>query len=144
LRLYTVNPIKSLGCALIYVYTIVQTYTLFRESTFVTDFTPEGWKMTAKGIWFAVFFTGVWVWGISRVLQSFVLALVTLGLGRLLAPLNPLRLLNRFRSSDADLEAMEEGSAKNPKCQMTAIMFTDIVGYSKQMGANEAAMVKKA
>lgn len=24
-----------------------------------------------------------------------------------------------------------------------AIMFTDIVGYSKQMGANEAAMVKK-
>ncbi|MEQ9449075.1 MAG: adenylate/guanylate cyclase domain-containing protein, partial [Rhodospirillaceae bacterium] len=41
------------------------------------------------------------------------------------------------------MEGLEEGSDKNPKRQMTAIMFTDIVGYSKQMGANEAAMVKK-
>lgn len=143
LRLYTVNPIKSLGCLLIYVYAVVQAYNLFGASTFVTDFTPEGWQVTAKSIWFALLFTGVWVWGISRVLQSFVLALVTMGLGRLLAPINPLRLLNKLRSSDAELEAMDEGSAKNPKSQMTAIMFTDIVGYSKQMGANEAAMLKK-
>ena len=143
LRLYTVNPIKTLGCLLIYIYTIVQAYNLFSSSTFVTDFTPTGWQMTAKSLWFAVFFTGVWVWGVSRVLQSFILALVTMGLGRLLAPINPLRLLNKLRSSDADLEAMDEGSAKNPKSQMTAIMFTDIVGYSKQMGANQAAMLKK-
>ncbi|MBY0509884.1 MAG: adenylate/guanylate cyclase domain-containing protein, partial [Rhodospirillaceae bacterium] len=86
---------------------------------------------------------GVWVWGVSRVLQSLIVALVTMGLGRLLAPINPLRLLNKFRKSDAELEGMEEGSSKNPKRQLTAIMFTDIVGYSKQMGANEAAMVKK-
>ena len=143
LRLYTVNPIKSLGCILIYVYTTVQTYNLFVDSSFVVDFTPDGWQVTAKSIWFALLFTGVWVWGISRVLQSFILALVTMGLGRLLAPINPLRLLNKFRSSDAELAAMDEGSAKNPKSQMTAIMFTDIVGYSKQMGANEAAMLKK-
>jgi hypothetical protein len=139
LRLYSVNPIKTLGCLLIYVYTVVQAYNLYRESIFVTDFTPEGWQVTAKSIWFAVLFTGIWVWGVSRVLQSFILALVTMGVGRLLAPINPMRLLNKLRSSDAELEAMDEGSAKNPKSQLTAIMFTDIVGYSKQMGANEAA-----
>jgi class 3 adenylate cyclase len=143
LRLYTENPIKALGCALIYVYTIIQTYTLFKTSPHVLDYTPDGWLVTAKSLWFAVLFTGVWVWGLSRALQAFILALVTMGLGRLLAPINPLRLLNKFRKSDAELEGMEEGSSKNPKRQLTAIMFTDIVGYSKAMGANEAAMVKK-
>jgi class 3 adenylate cyclase len=143
LRLYMDNPIKSLGCALLYIYTTIQAYSLFRTSGFVVDTTPAGWLVTAKAIWFAVLFTGVWVWGVSRLVQSFVVALVTMGLGRLLAPLNPLRLLNRFRKSDAELDGMEEGSSKDPKRQLTAIMFTDIVGYSKQMGANEAAMVKK-
>jgi class 3 adenylate cyclase len=143
LRLYTENPIKVLGCALLYIYTIIQTYSLFSSSSFVVDTTPAGWLVTAKALWFGVFFTGVWVWGLSRALQSLIVALVTMGLGRLLAPINPLRLLNKFRKSDAELEGMEEGSSKNPKRQLTAIMFTDIVGYSKQMGANEAAMVKK-
>ena len=143
LRLYSVNPIRSLGCLLIYVYTIVQSYTLFRESFFVTDFTPAGWQVTAKSIWFAALFTGIWVWGASRVLQSFILALVTIGLGRMLGPINPLRLLNKLRSSDAELDSLDEGTAKNPKSQNTAIMFTDIVGYSKQMGADQAAMLKK-
>ena len=32
----------------IYVYAIVQTYNLFAESSFVTDFTPAGWQVTAK------------------------------------------------------------------------------------------------
>lgn len=51
-------------------------------------------------------------------------------------------MIDKLRSSDADLEAAE-ASDKDPKRQLTAIMFTDIVGYSAQMGANEAAMVKK-
>ena len=143
LRLYADNPIKSLGCALLYIYTTIQAYSLFKTSSFVLDFTPDGWLITAKSIWFALLFTAIWGWGISRILQSFIVSLVTMGLGRLLAPINPLRLLNKFRKSDAELEGMEEGSSKNPKRQLTAIMFTDIVGYSKQMGANEAAMVKK-
>jgi len=143
LRLYTENPIKVLGCALLYIYTMLQTFSLYRTSTFVTDFTPAGWLVSAKSIWFAALFTAIGVWGVSRVLQSLVVALATTGLGRMLAPLNPLQVLNKFRKSDAELEGMDEGSAKNPKRQLTAIMFTDIVGYSKQMGANEAAMVKK-
>ncbi len=143
LRLYTENPIKSLGCALLYIYTTVQAFTLFRTSGFVLDSTPEGWLVTAKALWFAALFTGIWAWGVSRLLQSLIVALVPMGLGQLLAPINPLRLLNKMRKSDAELEGMEEGSSKNPKRQLTAIMFTDIVGYSKQMGANEAAMVKK-
>ena len=143
LRLYASGLIKSLGCALLYIYVTIQAFTLFQTSSFVVDFTPDGWLVTAKALWFAALFTGIWVWGVSRLLQSFVVALVTMGVGRMLAPINPLRLLNKFRKSDAELEGMEEGSAKNPKRQLTAIMFTDIVGYSKQMGANEAAMVKK-
>lgn len=143
LRLYAENPIKSLGCLGLYIYTTIQAYSLYSASSFVVDYTPAGWQVTAKSLVFAAMFTGIWVWGVSRVLQSFIIALVTMGLGRLLAPLNPLRLLDRFRASDKDLDALEEGSAKNPKRQMTAIMFTDIVGYSKQMGADEAAMVKK-
>ena len=47
LRLYAENPIKSLGCALLYIYTTIQAYTLFRASAFVTDFTPAGWLVTA-------------------------------------------------------------------------------------------------
>ncbi len=143
LRLYSGNPIKTLGCALLYIYTTIQVYSLFLTSSFVVDFTPAGWLVTAKSIWFAALFTCIWVWGVSRILQSLIVALVTMGLGRLLAPINPLRLLNKFRKSDKELESMEEGSAKDPKRQLTAIMFTDIVGYSKQMGANEAATVKK-
>ena len=143
LRLYTENPIKALGCALIYVYTMIQTYAHYKTSSYVLDYTPAGWLVTAKSIWFAALFTGIGVWGVSRAVQAFILALVTMGLGRLLAPINPLRLLNKFRKSDAELEGMDEGTAKNPKRQLTATMFTDIVGYSKQMGANEAAMVKK-
>jgi len=143
LRLYVGNPIKMLGCALIYVYAIIQTFTLFKASPFVLDYTPAGWLVTAKALWFAALFTGVWLWGVSRVLQYLVVTLATTGLGQMLAPLNPLRFLNKLRKSDAELEGMEEGSAKDPKRQLTAIMFTDIVGYSKAMGANEAAMVKK-
>ena len=143
LRLYIGNPIKTLGCALIYIYVTIQAYSLFSTSSFVVDYTPAGWLVTAKALWFGVLFTFLWVWGVSRALQAFIVALVTMGLGRLLAPLNPMRMLNKFRKSDAELDSMDEGSSKNPKRQLTAIMFTDIVGYSKQMGANEAAMVKK-
>jgi class 3 adenylate cyclase len=143
LRVFMDNPIRFLGCTLIYIYTTVQTFSLFRNSSYVVDFTEPGWIVTAKSLWFASLFTGIGVWGISRVLQSFIVALITMGLGRLLAPINPLRMLDKFRKSDADLEAMDDGSSKNPKRQNTAIMFTDIVGYSAQMGKNEAAMVAK-
>lgn len=143
LRLYFGNPIKALACAVLYIYTTIQVFSMYRTSGFVVDYTPDGWLVTAKSIWFSVLFTGIWVWGVSRALQSLVVVLATTGLGRLLSPLNPFRLLNKFRKSDAELDSMEEGSAKDPKRQLTAIMFTDIVGYSKQMGANEAAMVKK-
>ena len=143
LRMFLGNPIQFLGCALIYIYTTVQTFSLFRTSSYVLDYTEAGWLVTAKSLWFAALFTGVGVWGASRILQSFFVALATTGLGRLLAPINPLRFLDKFRKSDADLEAMEDGSSKNPKRQNTAIMFTDIVGYSAQMGKNEAAMVAK-
>ena len=143
LRLYVGNPIKVLGCALIYIYTTIQTYSLFSTSPFVLNYTPAGWLVTAKAIWFAALFTAIWLWGVSRVLQYLVVTLATTGLGQMLAPLNPLKFLNKFRKSDAELDGMDEGSAKDPKRQLTAIMFTDIVGYSKAMGANEAAMVKK-
>ena len=142
-RLFLENPIKILGCVLLYIYTTVQSYTYFKASPFVLDFTPPGWQTTGKAAWFAMLFTAVWVWGLSRVLQSAIVALMTLGLGHILAPINPMRLVNKFRKSDAELDAMEEGSSKDPKRQNTAIMFTDIVGYSAQMGKNEAAMVKK-
>ena len=143
LRLFMENPIKMLGCAALYIYTSVQAFTYFQTSTFVVDFTAPGWLATGKAVWFALMFTGIWVWGVSRVLQSVLVALMTLGLGQILAPINPLKFLNKFRKSDAELDAMEEGSSKDPKRQNTAIMFTDIVGYSAQMGKNEAAMVKK-
>ena len=143
LRLFTGNPIQFLGCFLIYIYTTVQTYSLFRASSYVLDYTEAGWMVTAKSLWFAGLFTIVGVWGMSRVLQSFFSTLATTGLGRMLAPINPLRMLDKFRKTDADLEAMDDGSSKNPKRQNTAIMFTDIVGYSAQMGKNEAAMVAK-
>jgi class 3 adenylate cyclase len=69
---------------------------------------------------------------------------MTSGLGAILAPLDPRKLLDKLRSSDKELDEMDaEASAKNPKRQNTAIMFTDIVGYSAQMGANEAKMVAK-
>src|SRR4029077_7176417 len=69
---------------------------------------------------------------------------ITVGLGQLLASLNPMRLVDRFRVSDEKLDELDTaGTAKNPKRQNTAIMFTDIVGYSAQMGKNEAAMVAK-
>ncbi|MCB2107207.1 MAG: adenylate/guanylate cyclase domain-containing protein [Rhodobacteraceae bacterium] len=143
LRAYIDQPIQILGCAGIYIYTTIQAYTLFKSSSYVLDYTPEGWQVEAKSIWFALLFTGLFVWGVSRVLQSAILGVMATGLGPLLRLINPLRLLDKFRHSDADLEALEAGSDKDPKRQLTAIMMTDIVGYSKQMGANEQAMYKK-
>jgi len=142
IRVNTDNPIKMLACAGIYIYASIQAYTLFQTSKFITDYTTPGWITTAKTVWFTFLFTTIWVWGVSRVLQSAVVWLLSTGIGPLMRMINPLRLIDKFRSSDADLEAAE-ASDKDPKRQLTAIMFTDIVGYSKQIGANEAAMVKK-
>jgi len=142
IRVNTDNPIKMLACAGIYIYASIQAYTLFQTSKFITDYTTPGWITTAKTVWFTFLFTTIWVWGVSRVLQSAVVWLLSTGIGPLMRMINPLRLIDKFRSSDADLEAAE-ASDKDPKRQLTAIMFTDIVGYSKQMGANEAAMGKK-
>jgi class 3 adenylate cyclase len=142
-RINTDNPIRILACAGIYIYASIQAYTLFQTSKFITDFTTPGWISTAKTVWFTFLFTTIMVWGVSRIVQSAAVWLLSTGLGPLLRMINPIRLLDKFRASDADLEAAEAGSDKDPKRQLTAIMFTDIVGYSKAMGANEAAMVKK-
>jgi class 3 adenylate cyclase len=142
IRTYAYNPIRALACAGVYIYTTIQAYTLFKASPWVIDYTPAGWQVEAKSIWFALLFTGIFVWGVSRVLQSAVLALMATGVGPVIRFLNPLRLIDRFRKSDAELEQME-ASDKDPKRQNTAIMFTDMVGFSKQMGANEAQMLKK-
>lgn len=143
LRAYFDHPVQFLGCAAIYIYTTIQVYTLFKASPYVVDYTVPGWQVEAKSIWFAFVFTTLFVWGLSRVTQSAILAVLATGVGPLLRAINPLRLLDKLRKSDADLEALEAGSDKDPKRQLTAIMMTDIVGYSKQMGANEQAMYKK-
>jgi class 3 adenylate cyclase len=142
-RVYFDNPVKILGCSLFYAYSMVQTYSLFKENHFVTDFTLDGGLTTTKSVWFAAIFTLILTWGVSRALQHVIVAAMRTGLGSVLAPLDPRKWLDKFRSSDVDLEELEGGSAKNPKRQNTAIMFTDIVGYSAQMGKNEAAMVAK-
>jgi class 3 adenylate cyclase len=143
IRVNTDNPIRMLACAGIYIYASIQAYTLFQTSNYIIDYTTPGWITTAKTVWFTFLFTTIWVWGVSRVLQSAIVWLLSTGLGPVMRMINPLRLIDKLRASDADLEAMEQASDKDPKRQLTAIMFTDIVGYSKAMGANEAAMVKK-
>jgi class 3 adenylate cyclase len=143
IRLNTDNPIRLLACAGIYIYTSIQAYTLFQTSKFITDYTTPGWITTAKTVWFTALFTLIMMWGVSRVLQSAMVWLLSTGLGPLLRMINPLRLIDKLRASDADIEAMDQASDKDPKRQLTAIMMTDIVGYSKQMGANEQAMYKK-
>jgi class 3 adenylate cyclase len=144
LRAYFENPVKFCGEGIVYGYSIIQSFTLFKKSHYVVSFTPTGWELTFKSLWFAALFTGLMVWGLSRVLEYLYTTAITVGLGQMLAPLMPAKLLDKFRSSDKEIEALEEGgTAKNPKKQNTAIMMTDIVGYSKQMGANEAAMFAK-
>ena len=142
LRSFAQNPVKFCGVALIYIFSVVQSFALFKTSHFVVDFTPAGWQVTAKSLWFAALFTVIMVWGMSRALQYALATIADTGLGALLAPLAPSKLLDKFRASEKDLEDIE-GSAKNPKRQNTAIMFTDIVGYSAQMGKNEAATLAK-
>jgi class 3 adenylate cyclase len=143
LRTYFDHPIQFLGTTGIYIYTTIQAFSLFRQSSYVLDYTPAGWQVTAKSLWFAGLFTIIFVWGASRVLQGVVLAVMSSGLGPVLQYVNPFRLLDKLRKSDADLEKLEDGSDRDPKRQNTAIMFTDMVGFSKQMGSNEAAMLKK-
>ncbi len=142
-RTYFENPVKMLGQGLVYAYAMIQTYALFKASNYVLQYTPEGWLVTFKSFWFAIMFTVIMVWGVSMVLQYVFTLLMTVGLGTLLGRLAPTKMLDKFRASDKELEEMDGGTAKNPKKQNTAIMFTDIVGYSAQMGKNEAAMVAK-
>ncbi len=142
LRSFTENPVKFCGVALIYIFSVVQSFALFKGSHFVIDFTPAGWQVTAKSLWFAALFTVIMVWGMSRALQYVLATIARTGLGALFASLAPSKLLDKFRASDKDMEEIE-ASAKNPKRQITAIMFTDIVGYSAQMGKNETATLAK-
>lgn len=142
-RTYFENPVKMLGQSLVYAYAMIQTYSLFKSSNYVLQYTPEGWLVTFKSFWFAIMFTVIMVWGVSMVLQYVFTLLMTVGLGTLLGRLAPTKMLDKFRASDKELEEMDGGTAKNPNKQNTAIMFTDIVGYSAQMGKNEAAMVAK-
>lgn len=147
LRIYFEDPIVTLGCAGLYIYSVIQSYSLFTDSIYVIDTTEEGWLMTGKAMWFAFLFTVILVWGLSKVLQFIYTQLLTFGLGAAFSYINPLKLLNLFRSSDSELEDIDDsfgrGTDKDPKRQKTAIMMTDIVGFSKAMGADEAGMYKK-
>lgn len=147
LRIYIDDPIQTLGAAGLYIYSVIQSYSLFSDSIFVIETTEEGWLMTGKAIWFAFLFTIILVWGMSRVLQMVYTTLLAVGLGTALSYISPLKLLNLFRKSDSELAAMDDnfaaGTDKDPKRQKTAIMMTDIVGFSKAMGADEAGMYKK-
>lgn len=147
LRTYIDDPIQTLGVIGLYIYSVIQSYSLFSDSIYVIETTEEGWLMTGKAIWFAFLFTLILVWGMSRVLQMVYTTLLAVGLGSALAYINPLKLLNLFRKSDSELAAMDDsfaaGTDKDPKRQKTAIMMTDIVGFSKAMGADEAGMYKK-
>ncbi|MBT5239166.1 MAG: hypothetical protein HOL61_01115 [Rhodospirillaceae bacterium] len=140
LRIYFDDPVQTLGCAGLYIYSIIQSYSLFSDSIYVIETTEEGWLMTGKAMWFAFLFALILVWGFSKVIQFVYTQLLAVGLGSALSYINPLKLLNLLRSSDANLADMDDdfnaGSAKDPKRQNTAIMMTDIVGFSKQMGAD--------
>lgn len=147
LRIYIDDPIRTLGAAGLYIYSVIQSYSLFSDSIYIIETTDEGWLMTGKAIWFAFLFTLILVWGMSKVLQTVYTTLLAVGLGTALSYISPLKLLNLFRKSDSELAAMDDsfvsGTDKDPKRQNTAIMMTDIVGFSKAMGADEAGMYKK-
>jgi class 3 adenylate cyclase len=146
-RIYFDDPIKTLAVAGLYIYSVIQSYALFSDSAYVIETTEQGWLMTGKAMWFAFLFAVILVWGMSKVLQAIYTTLLTVGLGSALAYINPLKLLNLLRKSDSELEEIDDafgvGTAKDPKRQKTAIMMTDIVGFSKAMGADEAGMYKK-
>ncbi len=146
-RTYFDDPIKTLAVAGLYIYSIIQSYALFSDSAYVIETTEQGWLMTGKAMWFAFLFAVILVWGMSKVLQAIYTTLLTVGLGSVLAYINPLKLINLLRKSDSELEEIDDafgaGTAKDPKRQKTAIMMTDIVGFSKAMGADEAGMYKK-
>lgn len=147
LRIYIDDPVQTLGAIGLYIYSVIQSYSLFSDSIYIIETTEEGWLMTGKAIWFAFLFTLILVWGMSKVLQTVYTTLLAVGLGTALSYISPLKLLNLFRKSDSELAAMDDsfaaGTDKDPKRQKTAIMMTDIVGFSKAMGADEAGMYKK-
>lgn len=147
IRIYFDDPIKTLAVAGLYIYSVIQSYALFSDSAYVIETTEQGWLMTGKAMWFAFLFVVILVWGMSKVLQAIYTTLLTVGLGSALAYINPLKLLNLLRKSDSELEEIDDafgvGKAKDPKRQKTAIMMTDIVSFSKAMGADEAGMYKK-
>ena len=147
LRIYFEDPVQTLGVIGVYIYSLIQTYALFSDSRYVVEMTEEGWLMAGKAMWYAFLFTLIWVWGFSKVVQLIYTTLLAVGLGAALSYINPLKLLNLVRSTDAELEDLDDsyaaGTDKDPKRQNTAIMMTDIVGFSKQMGADEAGMYKK-
>lgn len=147
LRVYFDDPIKTLCVIGLYIYSGIQSYALFSGSPLILEAATASWVATGMTMWYAFLFTVILVWGVSRVFEVIYSTLLAVGLGAALSYLNPIKLLNLVRKSEAELDEMEDafnaGSAKDPKRQKTAIMMTDIVGYSKQMGADEAGMYKK-
>jgi len=147
LRVYFDDPIKTLGVIGLYIYSGIQSYALFSGSPLILEAATASWVATGMTMWYAFLFTVILVWGVSRVFEVIYSTLLAVGLGAALSYLNPIKLLNLVRKSEAELDEIEDafnaGSAKDPKRQKTAIRMTDIVGYSKQMGADEAGMYKK-
>ena len=43
------NPVKFLGCALAYIYAVLQTFALFRDTTYVVDYSAGGAEAAAAG-----------------------------------------------------------------------------------------------
>lgn len=147
LRVYFDDPIKTLAGLGLYIYAMIQSYALFSSSPLILQATEASWVATGLTMWYAFLFTVILVWGVSKVFEMIYTTLLSVGLGAALSYINPLKLLSLVRKSDSELEELDDafnaGSAKDPKRQKTAIMMTDIVGYSKQMGADEAGMYKK-
>ena len=48
LRIYFEDPIQTLSATGLYIYSVIQSYSLFSESTFVLETAVEGWQVTGE------------------------------------------------------------------------------------------------
>ena len=145
-RIYLENPLLFFAQVGIYAYGFVQTYTLFVPTVYVIEPAGgEGWVEAARAVWFALLFLGVMMWGVSKAGQWCYTMLLALGLHTILSFINPMRLVNKLLGSNDALldEEFEEGTTKGSRRQVATIMFTDVVGYSKMMAADEKGTLKK-
>ena len=145
-RIYLENPLLFFAQIGLYAYGFVQTFTLFQVTPYVIEPAGgEGWVEAARAVWFSVLFLGMMMWGVSKTLQWSYTMLLALGLGTILGFINPMKLVRKVLGSDDAVldEEFEEGTTKGSRRQVATIMFTDVVGYSKMMAADEKGTLKK-